>query len=305
MTHRHERDDVKRFDDFEFAVASGELRRNGELVELRPMVATLLELFVRAEPGRLVTREEIRERLWPATVIDFETGINTCIRQLRDALGDSAESPRYVQTVPRRGYRFLASMYVEPPGASGPAAATTESNGARGPRRLSRRRAALGTMAAIIIAGSIGWRWIRATDSARVVAVAAMDTRGTIAEDRIAARITSEMITALGASRASALNTRAWVPGMRYDSVKRTIEDRGVPTDVSFLVSGVVFEENGTIEVTMQLRHVPTGAEWWSARYARASTDADSVAAEVARHAAAAVLEATGARQRPSRPERS
>ena len=103
-------DKVVRFGLFEVDRKAGELRRSGERVRLQEqpfqVLLTLLE-----RPGEVVTREELRGRLWPDdTFVDFEHSINTAVRRLRDALGDTAESPRYVETVARKGYRFLAPV---------------------------------------------------------------------------------------------------------------------------------------------------------------------------------------------------
>src|SRR5258706_3265317 len=96
-----------RFAAFELDLATGELRKNGLRIKLQDQPLTVLELLL-ARQGDLVTREEIRDRLWPAdTFVDFDRGLNTAINRLRDALGDQAENPRFVETLPRRGYRFV------------------------------------------------------------------------------------------------------------------------------------------------------------------------------------------------------
>lgn len=99
-----------RFGVFEVDAEAGELRRSGVPVRLSPQPFKLLVLLVR-RPGRLVGREEIRRELWPeGTYVDFDQGMNFAIKQVREALGDTAEQPRYVQTVPKRGYRFIAPV---------------------------------------------------------------------------------------------------------------------------------------------------------------------------------------------------
>jgi DNA-binding winged helix-turn-helix (wHTH) protein len=101
-----------RFDRFEVDLQAGELRRDGELLKLQEKPFQLLAVLLES-PGRVITREELRQRLWPAdTFVDFEHGLNTAVKKLRQALDDSAEEPRYVQTLPKRGYRFLPP--VEP-----------------------------------------------------------------------------------------------------------------------------------------------------------------------------------------------
>src|SRR5678816_4341727 len=89
---------------------AGELRKNGLKVRLQEQPFQILTLLLE-QPGEVVSREELRNRLWPAdTFVDFDHSLNTAIRRLRDALGDSAENPRFVETVARRGYRFLAPV---------------------------------------------------------------------------------------------------------------------------------------------------------------------------------------------------
>jgi DNA-binding winged helix-turn-helix (wHTH) protein len=103
--------DTVRFGEFEFDAGSGELRRHdgGEGQRLPPQPARLLQLLA-DRGGAIVTREEIRERLWPDTHVDFDASLHFCVRQLRTALGDSGTEPRYVQNVPRRGYRLVPEV---------------------------------------------------------------------------------------------------------------------------------------------------------------------------------------------------
>src|ERR1700747_1346646 len=99
-----------RFGVFELDLRSGELRKHGLRVRLQEQPFRLLEMLLE-RPGEVVTREELQKRLWPAdTFVDFDHGLNKAINKIREALGDSAESPRFVETVARRGYRFLAQV---------------------------------------------------------------------------------------------------------------------------------------------------------------------------------------------------
>src|SRR5437667_2532033 len=111
------------FGSFEVGLGSGELRRQGLKISLQDQPLRLLvRLLERA--GEVVTREELRSELWPAdTFVDFDHSLNTAVRKLREALGDSAEAPRYVETLARRGYRFLAPVSErEPPARPAPSA---------------------------------------------------------------------------------------------------------------------------------------------------------------------------------------
>ena len=121
-----------RFGTFELDTRSAELRRNGVKLRLQEQPFVVLRKLL-ASAGALVTREELQGALWPAdTYVDFDTSLNTTIKRLREVLGDSADVPVFIETIPRRGYRFLAPVQVLPNG-DGPkaaivasAAATTE-----------------------------------------------------------------------------------------------------------------------------------------------------------------------------------
>ncbi len=114
------RRDVLRFGSFELDLTAEELVRNGRTIRLQPQPFRLLRLLA-TQPGRLVTREEIQAALWTTdTFVDFEQGVNFAVKQVREALGDRAEAPLYIQTVPKRGYRFVAP--IGPPPAEMPPA---------------------------------------------------------------------------------------------------------------------------------------------------------------------------------------
>ena len=98
---------ILRFDDFELDVAARELRRKGRKVPLAPQPLRLLTLLA-GSPGRIVGRDAIRKELWDSTHVDFEHGVNFCVREIRRALRDRADRPKYIETLPRQGYRFLA-----------------------------------------------------------------------------------------------------------------------------------------------------------------------------------------------------
>src|SRR5262245_12017764 len=96
-----------RFASFELDPRSGELRKDGVLVPLRPQASRVLAVLA-TRSGEMVTRDEIRHEIWSEdTFVDFDQSLNFCIRQIRDALGDDAAAPHYIETLPRRGYRFL------------------------------------------------------------------------------------------------------------------------------------------------------------------------------------------------------
>src|SRR5713226_7541172 len=101
---------IVRFGVFELDLVAGELRKSGLRIRLQEQPFQVLALLLE-RPGDVVTREDLRQKLWPAdTFVDFDHSLNTAINKLREALGDSASSPRYVETLARRGYRFLATV---------------------------------------------------------------------------------------------------------------------------------------------------------------------------------------------------
>src|SRR5207253_3488633 len=106
---------IRRFGPFELDLDAGELRRDGRRIKVQPQPFRLLVLLT-ARPGMLITREEIRTELWPeGTFVDFDQSVNFAVKQIRDAFGDSANQPVYLETVPRQGYRFVAPVDAGPP----------------------------------------------------------------------------------------------------------------------------------------------------------------------------------------------
>src|SRR5689334_10576322 len=99
-----------RFGIFEADLNAGELRKSGSRIRLQEQPFQILAMLLE-RPGQIITREELRSRLWPGdTFVDFEHGVNSGVARLREALGDSADSPRYIETLPRRGYRLIVSV---------------------------------------------------------------------------------------------------------------------------------------------------------------------------------------------------
>src|SRR5712691_4801937 len=108
-----------RFGIFELDLVVGELRKSGVRIRLQEQPLQVLAMLLE-RPDEVVTRDELRQKLWPAdTFVDFDVGLSSAVRKLRDALGDSADNPQFIETLPRRGYRFIAPV----------AAPATESDG--------------------------------------------------------------------------------------------------------------------------------------------------------------------------------
>src|SRR6478752_4591043 len=109
-----------RFETFEVDVRAGELRKAGVKLKLPGQPFQVLAILLES-PGEVVTREELQKRLWPDTFVDVDHNLNTAINKIREVLGDSAESPRFVETLPRRGYRFIGPLSPLPAAERQPA----------------------------------------------------------------------------------------------------------------------------------------------------------------------------------------
>jgi len=137
---------------FQVDLRAGELRRNGSKVRLQDQPFQVLALLLE-KPGQVVTREELRARLWPAdTFVDFDHGLNAAIKRLRDALGDSAENPRFVETLARRGYRFIAPVQGTTNGAAEARASDILKQGA-----VRRWRIGLAVTGVLVMGTGAGW----------------------------------------------------------------------------------------------------------------------------------------------------
>src|SRR5437870_10429035 len=146
---------VLRFGTFEVDVRAGEVRKQGVRIKLQEQPFHVLTILLQRS-GEVVTREELRSQIWPAdTFVDFDNSLNTAINKLREALGDSADNPRFIETLPRRGYRFIAPVT----GVDG----TTKGTAVRGsavalPRGRKIVVAAAIAVLAAGIAGGLLWR---------------------------------------------------------------------------------------------------------------------------------------------------
>src|ERR1700746_2737806 len=111
MQHANDSSGRLRFGVFEADLRAGELKKRGVRIRLQQQPFQVLTMLLE-RPGELVTRDELREKIWGQTVVDFDHGLNKAINKIREALGDSAENPRFIETVARRGYRLLADVVV-------------------------------------------------------------------------------------------------------------------------------------------------------------------------------------------------
>ena len=276
---------VVRFGSFEVDLRSGELRKQGLKVRLQERPFQILT-FLLENRGEVVTREELRKRLWPEdTFVDFDHSVNTAINKLRDALGDAAENPRFIETLPRHGYRFAAPVDY------GVEVRDRRRGGA--PARRGRRLwLAFGAAAALIVFGALvalnvaglRTRMFHAVVPPRIESIAVLpfeNLSGDPEQEYFADGMTEELITDLG--KISALRVICRTSVMRYKGTKKTIPEIARELNVDAIVEGAVRSSGGRVRVTTNLLYAPTDRHLWAQTYERNLGDVLSLQDEVAR----------------------
>jgi TolB-like protein/Flp pilus assembly protein TadD len=287
----------KQFGTFDLDLETGELRRNGLKLKLQDkpfqMLAMLLE-----RPGELVTREALRERLWPAgTFVDFEHGLNTATKKLRHALGDSAENPQFIETLARRGYRFIAPVTpIEAAGASSPVEARQDF--APAPFMRRGRVAVLGVVVALVVTVVAAIVMSRrpahapADASVKRVAVLPFENLGAKEDDYFADGITDEVRGKL--TNLPGLEVIARTSSNGYRNTEKTTQQIGEELDAEYLLTGAVrfaTASDGTrrVQVSPELSLASSGASRWAQAFDAPLTDVFHVQAEIATRVAQAL----------------
>jgi len=292
---------------FEVDLRAGELRRNGSKVKLQEQPFQVLSLLLQ-HPGEVVTREELKKKLWPAdTFVDFDHGLNAAIRRLRDALGDSAENPRFVETVARRGYRFLlpingtgASPLTVVEEAKHRAEIPVKGQGVHGPRTLGTGRwlvlCGILVLALLAVAAlSIRSRTGGATPPIKSLAVLPLkNLSGDPALEYFADGMTEEVIGRLSTIRGLRVISRTSV--MRFKDTHMPVPEIARKLGVDAIVEGSVMRAVGRVRVRAQLIRGGTDDHFWSETYDRELGDVLVLEGEVAQAIAARVqVTVTGA----------
>ena len=248
------------FGPFEIHVKSGELRRNGVPVPLQDLPFRLLTALVE-RPGELVTRTELTARLWGAdTFVDSAAGLNTAVAKLRDALGDNAEQPQYIETVPKRGYRFVGALSEPESSAAlvGPRPAD------RHPERVALRRPMLWATGAVLAAAiaSIATYQLRANRPQTRVAVILFDNEtGKPEVSRLSQALTDATVFALTAQPKLAVIGNAAI--LRTSRAFRDIAAVRDALHADFIVIGQVQLVDGRILVRSHLIRAADQAHVW------------------------------------------
>jgi TolB-like protein/DNA-binding winged helix-turn-helix (wHTH) protein/Flp pilus assembly protein TadD len=264
-----------RFGEFELDLETGEMRRGGVPIHLQPQPAKLLHLLA-SHPGQLVTREELRQQLWGSdTFVDFDQGLNFCVKQIRVALGDDAEKPRYIETMPRRGYRFIAR--VAQPGTAAP---------------RSRRLWALAVVVLLIavVGAYMSWRrWLLQPQRPGRILLAVLpfeNLSGDPLQTYFSDGLTEELITELARLQPSRLGVIARTSTMHYHGPNSPVSQIGRELGVSYVVEGSVRRAGERVRISVQLIRVDDQTHLWAESYERRLGDVLVIQAEAARNIA-------------------
>jgi DNA-binding winged helix-turn-helix (wHTH) protein/TolB-like protein len=301
-----------RFGLFELDAVSGELRRDGTPVHLQPQPAAVLQLLV-ARAGAMVTREDLRQAVWGSeTFVDFDRGLNFCIAQIRAALGDAADAPRYIRTIPRRGYQFIAPVEIiqtadgaAQPALSASAVAPAVEPGSRLPRSRITGALAIVAATAVIVAAAGWWSIGRTTPgpAAPVVAVALFDAdSGGADATRFAQGLTDAVVaelTTAGEGRFAVIGNAAILRSAR---TFRDLEAIDLALHVQYVVLGSVQRDGDRLRVLAHLIRLPEQTHLSVARLDRTVGDPLGTQAELAQAIAARFSARLTADRAPGRP---
>ncbi len=280
-----------RFGRYEVDLKTGELRKNGLKIRLQEQPFHVLAMLLE-NPGEVVSREELQRRLWPEnTFVDFEVGLNKAIKKLRDALCDSAECPRCIETLPKRGYRFIAQIEPQPP-----LAPTEERSRGAGLRRHW-RAALVGAVAASLLGvvlaanpaglrtralGIVSGRPSDVRIDAESLAVLPFETlsRGP-EQESFADGMTEALITELAKVNKLKVTSRTSV--MRYKQTKKPLPEVARELNVGAIVEGTIQCSGGRVRITANLLEGKTDKHLWAEAYERETRDVLVLESEVAR----------------------
>jgi len=272
-----------RFGPFELDVRTAELRRDGRKIKLEGQPFRVL-VFLVEHAGELVARDQLKSALWPAdTFVDFEHGINTAVKRVREALGDSAETPRFIQTLPRRGYRFVYPV--------------TQSKPASPAVPIRRRTAMLVASGIAVLALAVGVYLLRqpfGSDRPHIGSLAVLPCTN-LSGDPNQEYIADGMMDALTASlsKIHALTVKSRTSAMTSKGTRLTVREVAQRLGVDAIVECSVRRSDQQIDITVQLIDAERDAHVWADTYRRdvqsMITVQDDAARDIARAIAAAI----------------
>jgi len=264
-----------RFGPFQLDLRAAELHHNGSRTKLPDQPFQILTALLE-HPGEVVTREELRQRLWGSdTFVDFEQGLNTAVKRLRELLGDSAEKPRFIETVPRHGYRLMVPVEGSDPTSSAVADASAR-----------RRKIWLTVSASLLVAVALGVIWRqRVLERFRPVKIESLavlpleNLSGNPDEEYFADGMTEALITELG--KVSALRVISRQSVMQYKGANKPVPQIARELHVDAVVEGSVLRLGDNVRITAQLVQASPERHLWSDSYERNFRDVIPLQREV------------------------
>src|SRR3984893_5500334 len=272
-----------RFGVFELDPRAGELRKKGMKIRLQGQPVEILVMLLE-RPGEIVTREELQKKLWPAdTFVDFEQGLNNAMKRLRSALDDDAESPHFIETPPRHGYRFIGSVSGQ---AHAEEAKTTRSAGALFRRLALGALAVLAVVAVLVGLNVRGWRdsLFIGSPKPQIQALAVLpltNLSGDPEQEYFADGMTEALITELGKVSGPRVISRQSI--MQYKGSKKSLREIAGELKVDAVLEGAVERSGDRVRVTMHLSQALPERQLWAQEYNRSLRDALSLQGEIAR----------------------
>ena len=274
---------VVRFGIYEMSLQSGELRKGGVRIRVQQQPLKLLEILLE-RPGQVVTRDELRNRLWPNESFgDFDQAVNIAIAKLRGALGDSADNPRFIETLPKRGYRFIADVSItesEPPPVP-PESGRSEASGEQfrevssppTSERFQWRKARTAIVLVLILVLSVLVVWLyhsrnRPSASATVRSIAVLpleNLSGDAAQDYFADGMTDQLITDL--AQIGALRVISRTSAMAYKGARQPLPEIAKQLNVDAVVEGTVLRSGEQVRITAQLIQASSDTHLWADTY--------------------------------------
>ena len=293
-----------KFGVFEADLRTGELTKLGRRVRLQEQPFQLLAMLLE-KPGELVTREELHLKLWPETTVDFDHGLNKAVSKIRDALGDSAENPRFIETVARRGYRFLADVTVidaasmksvtgdlaapqnpAPQSLDPPSLDPASLGGSDIPPRgklhsLSWRRFGIVPVLALSLS-TIFYPWRRPPPVIHsVVVLPLQNLSGDPSQDSFANGMTDQLVTDLTQIRRIRVISSAMALG--YKGTGQPLAQIARDLNIDAVMKGSVVFSGSRVRINARLIDVPTERELWAQSYEAEFHDALKLQNETAR----------------------
>lgn len=255
---------IARFGSFELDLGSGELRRDGVTLKLQPQPAKVLALLV-SRPGEVITRNELAEQVWGSeTFVDFERGLNFAIRQIRSTLGDDADQPSFIETLPKRGYRFIAPLIEVAPETS--ISVPT-------PRRSLKVPIAICSAVLLLIGALVYWQIARPKPQLAqrqiVLAVLPFHDLSGAPQAFLVDGLTEEMVARVTEISPEHLKVIAHTSAMQYEHTKKSTRQIGEDLGADYVLENSIRHEGGRIRITSQLVRTADQTHLWAQNYDR------------------------------------